>query len=225
MRNVNLRKIAILLVFLILLSLIGNASAAVITSTFDIDDEGWDVSGDATSTNPTHVLTGGIPGGFIQATDRAVGGTWYFDAPDKFLGNALGAYNQSLTFDLKQTGSGPQHGDDNVIMNGGGLELYISAGAGPLPLGTWVSYNVLMNESGGWFKGNALATQADMLTVLGDLDRLRIRGEFIVGSDVGRLDNVALTIVPLPPAFALLASGLLGILFKSRSQRVCRKNS
>lgn len=37
---------------------------------------------------------------------------------------------------------------------------------------------------------------------------LRIRGEFITGSDNGDLDNVVLTAVPEPEANALIVAGL-----------------
>ncbi|MEQ8496041.1 MAG: laminin B domain-containing protein, partial [Gammaproteobacteria bacterium] len=97
-----------------------------------------------------------------------------------------------------------------VILNGGGLELRIDAG-NPLPVGTWVSYAIPLHESAGWTQGGAAATQADLQTVFGALDRLRIRGEYISGSDIGRLDNVSLSAVPLPAAAWLLGPAVAGL--------------
>ncbi len=199
---------------------VANAYGATISSTFDIDAEGWLIAGDATSGAPTYVATGGNPGGFIQANDSVSGGVWYFDAPNMFLGDLSGALSQSLSFDLKQTGSGPQFNSSDVILNGGGLEVRFDAASNPLPVGDWVSYSVILDETVGWTKGGAAATQADMLTVLGSLSRLRIRGEFISGSDIGRLDNVSVQVVPVPAAIWLLISGLIGLLsMGSRKKR------
>jgi hypothetical protein len=51
--------------------------------------------------------------------------------------------------------------------------------------------------------------------VLGDLRRLRIRGEFITGPDDGDLDNVVLTgrsaVVPEPSGLALMGTGLVAL--------------
>lgn len=190
----------------------GDAYATIISSTFDSNNEGWQILGDSTSSISTYVTTGGNPGGFVQANDRVAGGVWYFNAPSKFLGNVSGAYGQSLLFDLNQTGSGPQFNAADVILNGGGLQLTYDTGSNPLPLGQWVSYSVIFNESGGWLNGSVSATQADMLVVLGSLDRLRIRGEFITGSDEGALDNVSVKVVPIPAAIWLLGSSLIGLL-------------
>ena len=190
--------------------------AATISSTFDTDDEGWIIQGDATSSLPAYQATGGNPGGHIEADDRITGGVWYFSAPDKFLGDISSAYNQTLDFDLKQTGSGSQFNAKDVILNGAGLELSIDAGPNPLPVGDWVSYSVLFNESAGWLNGGIAATQSELQTVLGSLTQLRIRGEFIAGADTGRLDNVVVNTVPVPAAVWLFGSGLIGLLSVSR---------
>jgi len=194
----------------------GNAAAAVVASTFDSDAEGWIVSGDATSGLPTFVGTGGNPGGHIEADDRVSGGVWYFQAPSKFLGDLSGAYGELLRFDLKQTGSGSQFSSDDVILNGGGLELTLDTLANPLPVGEWVSYSVRLDTSEAWMNGGATATAADVLFVLSSLDRLRIRGEYISGSDTGRLDNVSVSVVPIPAAVYFLGSGVLGLLATRR---------
>ncbi|MGE0486452.1 MAG: laminin B domain-containing protein [Gammaproteobacteria bacterium] len=194
-------------------------TAATVTSTFETDAEGWLVAGDAVSGIPTWVASDGNPGGHIQANDSVAGGVWYFDAPAKFLGAQSGAYGGTLSFDLRQTGSGSQFDAADVILNGGGLELRIDAGSNPLPVGTWVSYSLTLVETAGWTKGGAAANQSDLLTVLGALDRLRIRGEFISGSDTGRLDNVVLNAVPVPAAAWLLGPVVGGLILRGATRR------
>ena len=65
---------------------------AFASSTFDNDDEGWTIAGDA---DPTPELSGsaGNPGGHICATDQVGGDIWYFIAPQKFLGDASRVYD------------------------------------------------------------------------------------------------------------------------------------
>jgi hypothetical protein len=196
----------------------GAAQAATITSNFDVDSEGWRVVGDATSALPTWVASDGNPGGHIEADDTVSGGVWYFDAPAKFLGSLPGAYGGLLSFDLKQTGSGSQFDSADVILNGGGLELSIDVG-NPLPLGSWVSYAIQLDESAGWTRGGAAATQADLQTVFASLGRLRIRGEYITGPDTGRLDNVSLSAVPLPAAAWLFGPAVAGLLASATVRR------
>ena len=193
-----------------------SGSALTITSTFDVDAEGWLASGDVVSTTPTHISSGGNPGGAIQVDDQTVGGIWYYDAPAAFQGDLSGAYGQMLSFDLWQTGSGPQFDASDVVLNGAGLILAIDAGDNPMPLDTWVSYSLLLREDAGWVRvtdhRNLVgppATQGEMLAVLADLTRLRIRGEFITGPDVGRLDNVSVFVVPEAGTALLLVSALV----------------
>jgi hypothetical protein len=112
------------------------AFGITVSSTFDTDDEDWLAYGDSTTATPAYQSTGGNPGGTIQVTDQVVGGVWYYSAPDKFLNDKSVAYNQALSFDLWQNGSGPQFEASDVVLQGAGLTLTIDAGANPLPLGS-----------------------------------------------------------------------------------------
>lgn len=80
-------------------------SFSQITSTFDVNNDGWttiNANGDPT---PTYSSTGGNPGGNIQAFDLPVGASVpipYFVAPAKFLGNRSFSYGKNLRFDIHQ---------------------------------------------------------------------------------------------------------------------------
>ena len=208
-------KLALVTVVLSLFQ-IGVLCAAIV-SDFSTGTDGWLLSGDTTTALPTHVPLGGNPGGYINGTDLTVGGVWYWDAPVKFLGNVSAAYGQPLTFDLRMRGSGPIFADSDVILAGAGLSLHFDTSPVPQNL-LWTSYSVLLSESSGWKVGSLAGptpTPAEFQSVLFDLDRLRIRGEFITGSDNGDLDNVTLNgnfaSVPVPASLAIWGLGVLGV--------------
>ena len=214
--TIDLNLIKTTIVSLALMCATSASHAAIISSTFDIDDEGWKVSGDTTSSSPNYFYSTSNANGYILANDQGLGGVWYFNAPSKFLGDQSGAFGQTLSFDLNQTGSGSQFNSRDVILNGGGLEIWLDAGDNPLPLGEWISYSVSITEDSGWMLGNSVASASDIQTVLGSLQSLRIRGEFIDGNDTGRLDNVELSVVPIPAAAWLFITGLIGMIGISR---------
>lgn len=172
-------------------------SPALVTSTFDAGPDGWAVGGDATSTAPTYSAAGGNPTGYIRANDTVSGGTWYFIAPAKFLGNAAAAYGQNLSFDLTQqiTGGPDPFNNSDVLLTGAGISLAFDTPVNPAYYPLWTSYAVPLRASAGWRVTNltgAPATEAQMQAVLANLTALRIRGEYQTGADTGGLDNVVL---------------------------------
>jgi hypothetical protein len=187
------------------------APAHAVTSTFDLDAEGWTAQGDvAGAINWT--ATGGNPGGHVNIDDRTAGGVTYFVAPAAFLGNKAAALGTNLTFDLMQvyTGSASQFDDPDVILAGGGLTLVYDTAVNPAN-GSWTSYAVPL-MAGDWKLNSlsgALATPHDMATTLSNLTSLSIRAEYRSGADVGHLDNV--TLVPEPTTGAMVLVGLLAV--------------
>lgn len=170
------------------------ASAAVI-SRFTTDTEDWRVSGDAQdgSAEPVYQAAGGNPGGHLTATDDVTGGVWYWDAPERYLGNKASSFGKTLSFELKQSGLNSQFESDDVILAGAGQTLALKLPEHP---GTeWSAYSVKLEASAGWKLGGVsgeAASNADIQAVLADLTRLWIRGEYIEGPDTGGLDNVIL---------------------------------
>ncbi len=164
------------------------------SSTFEGDAEGWKLSGNGDSTEPSLIATGGNPAGNLCGIDKADGDLWYFVAPQKYLGDMSAAYGKRLVFDLKQGSSFNQlHGRD-VVLNGAGYALTVNLRA--TPGRDWTPYQFRIDETGGWLiddpTGHGPAATADEIkSALRNLTSLRIRGEFVDGpNDTACLDNV-----------------------------------
>lgn len=188
----------------------GAAAAIAAQSDFSADTEGWLLAGDAITDVPSYMATGGNPGGFARGTDQTVGGVWYWQAPDKFLGDRSLSFGQTLSFDLRMRGSGPLFDSPDLRLVGGGLTLNLDLAPVPQDL-VWTTYTVTLDQNTAWHVSSATgpaATEAQVRQVLAGLQTLQIRGEFITGADNGDLDNVILTAVPEPQTYALFGAGL-----------------
>jgi Laminin B (Domain IV) len=160
-------------------------------STFETGDEAWRLAGDA-DLQPELLTQNGNPGGHICGTDLVGGNIWYFVAPQKYLGDVSQVYGARLTFDLKQSTIFNQIRGRDVVLNGGGLSIVYNMRSPP---GTdWTPYSVAITEAGNaWARDEAgfpPANETDIRTVLRNLNALRIRGEYVDGSDSACLDNV-----------------------------------
>lgn len=175
----------------------------VAVSYFDEGREGWRVDGDvqAGSGVPAWLPQAGHPGGHLRATDDVEGGTWYWEAPGKFLGDVSAAYSRTLSFDLRQDSEmRSQFNAPDVIISGGTSALVYDTPFNPRRV--WTSYSIPLSEGAGWMKigvtepvSTAVGVRAsaeDIQAVLQDVRSLRIRGEFENGLDEGFLDNVVL---------------------------------
>jgi hypothetical protein len=162
------------------------------TSGFDASADGWTITGDAqaSSVAPDYSGVGGNPDGLISAVDDVTGGTWYFTAPSKYLGDATRFYGSDLKFDLKVTEITSPFAAPDVLLVGGGITAAYDCT--PDPGTDWTTFTVPLSESG-WtltdLDGPAL-TAEQFQAVLADLTSFRIRGEFNTGADTGSLDNV-----------------------------------
>ena len=156
---------------------------------FVVSAEGWTITGDPSVTAVTHSVTGGHPDGAISSTDTGTG-TWFFTAPDKYLGDASALAGGVLRFDLKVTLVDNPYEQTDVQLTNAALTLVFDCT--PEPGTTWQTFTVPLSAPG-WKVGTRTgpaATAEQFSSVLSNLTRLRIRGEFNDGDDTGWLDNV-----------------------------------
>jgi hypothetical protein len=78
-----------------------------------------------------------------------------------------------------------------VVVSGGGVTLTFDF---PIAPGAdFTSFGIWLAAGAGWKNGAAAASEAEIRSVLSDLDELLIRGEFSSAADEGGLDNVVLS--------------------------------
>lgn len=170
-----------------------------ISSRFDTGDGGWQISGDAqgSGTAPEYRESGGAPGGHICANDNVAGGTWYFSAPGKFLGDMVDAYGGTLAFDINQSSTDDQFSQDDIVLrNETRTIVYDFGNKSAHPGMNWTAYRVPMNATDpGWtYDSGGNVSPKGFRTLLSNLTTLAIRGEYVSGSDRGCLDTVRLSV-------------------------------
>lgn len=162
-------------------------------STFDNDAEGWSLLDPSTGIF-SYQASGGTPGGHIQSIDISSAPLRYLLAPPKFLGDKSSAYGGLLQFDRRDTpANGFKNYLDDVTLIGAGMTLRYNASHNPST--NWTRFVVPLTE-GAWINNatGSPPSQADMLTVLGDLTSLRLRSDFQDAVDTARLDNFSITV-------------------------------
>ena len=192
-------------------------------STFDAGREGWSVVDliqpfnglptVASVLTPVFTATGGNPGGAIQQSDPS-GNAWFFSAPSAFLGDKSASLSGNISWDLaldRPAGGGGNSFEQLIITDGVTALYYLDTG--PDTANTWRTYEVSLVGSSFHVGSSSglLSTDAELETVLSNLNGLYILGDWTNGIEVGSLDNVAMSPVPLPGAAWLLASSLIGI--------------
>jgi len=186
--------ILVLVIIVIILGVRQCGHGKTVVSHFNHDDEGWLVSGDAQGgdTHPDFMKKGGKNGAYISAKDDAVGGVWYWSAPDKFFGDLSSSYGKKLKFSLKQSSVNDQFDDADIILKGAEMTLVYDTPNNP---GTdWTDYVIILTEEGWHYNntGGDAVTKEDFQKVLKNVKNLYIRGEFVNGEDTDGLDEVVL---------------------------------
>ncbi|MHB1459997.1 MAG: laminin B domain-containing protein [Armatimonadota bacterium] len=170
------------------------------SSTFDSGVDGWQII-DLPDNGPydhsyglydvSYDPSSGNPGGCITGTDPS-SNTFFFKAPDSFLGDQSGIYGGELIYDMISIG-GDYFDVADVVLIGAGLTITYDVVGNPGT--TWKAMIAPMTETG-WKLGNlsgAAVTEQQFREVLAQLTGLHIRGEYRWGAETGYLDNVYLS--------------------------------
>ncbi len=174
-----------------------------IISEFEVDADGWGVSGGAIY----HHATLGNPGGFIEFEDN-FDGAGYFSPPARFLGD-LSQYDQgSLSFDLKCTVS-----NNNTFFSAFGLVGIYSGGTNvqldivpDIWLDEWTAVTIPLTAAT-WGIG-----ESEWQALLADVTEIRITmdSQWDYYDRTG-IDNVC--IAPVPTAAAPGSFGAIKALY------------
>lgn len=214
-----------------------SAGAATVSSTFDSDNEGWStlrytlgISFDADLGPSDFDGLFGNGAGSISASELGPNVAARFSAPAPFTGDLSAFVNGTISFQLiikaNPGASALTFLPGAVVFENAAANLAIGL-TGSLPVaGSWTTYSAQLSEngivdptaSGFWsaFAPNTIpgpkATQADIELVLSNVTRTTFTGEVTDSTDdTIALDNVHLTMVPIPASLPLLAAGLFGV--------------
>lgn len=118
------------------------------------------------------------------------GNTYYWSLPQRFLGNQLNSYGGYLSFSIENEAYGPYIPDQDIIIRGNGLTL------------VWTRANPNENRTEAKIKesdwqsidqgGPRVASRADLLTVLSNLEAILVRATLKEGTSQVHLSDVVL---------------------------------
>jgi hypothetical protein len=182
----------------------------VAENTFDSGTEGWTTWDEHPPYNAVAFTdTDGNLGGAAKFTEASIdGAVSYWSAPAEYLGLKTAVYGGVLAFDLRQEIIDNQFDAPDVVLEGGGMILVYDNPNNPGP--NWTPYKVPLKDQARWRVGTLEGpnvTRDQMQTVLGDLTKLLIRGEFngSIG-EINYLDNVSVTAPVAPSSIGLAAT-------------------
>lgn len=198
-----------------LLTVSSIANAAVISSSFDSDLDGWT----NIAVNISHVNSDGNPGGYLRGVD--IGGESFVVAPGKFLGDLSGFDGGSLSYDIRIFAS------ERSIVDSLG-EVRLSSGA------TSVMMNGietgLLTDPSDWVSGLIPLTadqwgmeQTAWINFLTNITAIEVSLDPSTGGggspDIVGLDNFQVQAVPIPGAAWLFGSAM--VLLAGFRRRYC----
>lgn len=183
-----------------------NVGGAILSSSFDTTTEGWSCTGDCYDFKWGNLSEFRYVGGYVWGKDGANGDTYYFRAPDKYHGDLTRFHAGTLSFALNH-GAGT-NGDPRVDGSyGGPLDDVIISGASKtlifrIPQANWPVaaffrlYEIPLDATVDWFVDSGgsrfEATDDDIQEVLENVTSVRVRGEYISGTDWCSIDEFEL---------------------------------
>lgn len=118
------------------------------------------------------------------------GNTYYWSLPPRFLGNQLASYNGFLNFTVENEAYGGYQPDQDVIIRGNGITLFWVRGNPDEQVTT-----VRLRETE-WQSsertGPKIASRAELLTVLSNLESILIRATTREGASVAHISDISL---------------------------------
>ena len=177
---------------------LGGPQASFITSTFDVDDEGW------TRNFPPSTLPGASfgdsdaalatdPDGFLRILDQNGPRREFAVAPPKFLGDLSRFSDPQLIYELRHTdGNLPVFRKEVRILGEGSAYAWLDD---PPPAGEWEKVVVPLTRAG-WTR---IAGTASFEDVLRNVRRIEISMDHAAGTEVTDLDNIVFAGGPPPP--------------------------
>jgi len=163
-----------------------------ISSFFDNDDEGWTVvlPGGTGPIAPTWNPEFGSPGAEISYTGE---GTWYWNAPIKFIGDISPAIGHRMAFDLNQIRSRQSDSKNLVEIESSNRKIVFDGLYSPSE--AWTAYSIPL-EARHWRLAGGRSVLTDTLfhQIMSNVVALRIRGSHMHNCPncTGGLDNVVL---------------------------------
>jgi hypothetical protein len=166
-------------------------AAPPVSSTFDVDEEGWVVKdlfcsnyGVVNTYAVTWHPTGGHPGGYISAIDPSTH-CFFFDAPVAYLGDQSSRIGGSLQFSIRTDLNNWEPGSVMLLVGNGGQVLLHSFAHPDEDI--WQVRTVPLNHIA--FN----TSEATFAAVMSNLEALRISGEFgAVIEETSDLDSVCM---------------------------------
>jgi DNA-binding beta-propeller fold protein YncE len=179
------------LILLFVLALLPSLAFSALESTFDTGLDGWRISGDNDS---EWAPGGGNPGGCILVNDLATGARNDAVAPLQYLGDWSSALpTDELSFDvysLRESGD-QQAGPYTMRIAGPGGAAVALEGYLP-PDGVWTTVTVPLDPAAWVIQGGTWAG------ILEEVTSLLISAEYVNGAEDTRIDNIRLSILPVP---------------------------